>query len=121
MIGFEISFLSIFIKKKGRAGEAVQWLPIQTNTLEDQRLVLSTRVGLLMDHVISAPGDLNSFLASLGTCICTHMHTQVHTHIETCTCVFAQSHMHIYLKIKRSYKKKRHDLGFLLKVKIKRI
>lgn len=51
MIRFEISFLSIFIKKKGGAGEAVQWLRIQTDISEEQSLVFSTHVGLLKDSV----------------------------------------------------------------------
>lgn len=51
MIGVEISFLSIFIKKKGRAGEAIQWLRIQTDISEDQSLFFSTHAGLLKDSV----------------------------------------------------------------------
>lgn len=96
MIGFEISFLSIFIKKKGRAGEAVQWLPIQTDTLEDQSMVLITRVGLLMDLVISAPGDLNSFSGLFGDLhLYTHAHTGSHTHRDMHMCICTITHAHI--------------------------
>ena len=51
MIGVELSFPSIFIKKKGRAGEMVQWFRIQTDISEDQSLFFSTHVGLLKDSV----------------------------------------------------------------------